>query len=102
METNLLNIPFLIDSFFIALSAVPITLLVTFISLLIAIPLSLLLAISRINNIPIVSPMAKVYISFVRGTPIIVQIFVLYSSIPLILKGLFDMYDISYNVYDIH
>ncbi len=102
MDTNLLNIPFLIDTFFVALSGVPITLLVTFVSLLIAIPLGFILAISRINAIPVISQFAKVYVSFVRGTPIIIQIFVLYSSIPLILTGIFEAYQINYNVYDIH
>jgi L-cystine transport system permease protein len=102
MDSSSLNIPFLVDTFFVALSGVPITLLVTIVSLFIAIPLGFVLAISRIYEIPVINQIVKTYVSFVRGTPLIIQIFVLYSSIPLILTGIFEACQIHYNVYDIH
>ena len=97
-----LNYTFLIDTFFIALSGVPITLLVTVVALLIALPLGFLLALTRINQIPVLNIFSQVYVSFVRGTPIIIQIFIVYASVPLILSLIFEKYSININVYDIN
>ncbi|MCW1928303.1 amino acid ABC transporter permease [Bhargavaea beijingensis] len=97
-----LNIHFMIDTFFVALSGVPVTLFVTAVALLIAIPAGFLLALSRVNEIPVIRQITMVYVSFVRGTPIIVQIFITYASVPLILTALFEKYGIQANIYDIH
>ena len=97
-----INWQFLFDTFFIALSGVPIALLVTIVSLAVAVPLGFFLALSRINEIPVLNRLTKIYVSFVRGTPVIIQIFVLYSSIPLILNSLFEKYNIDYPIYDIN
>ena len=85
-----LNYTFLIDTFFIALSGVPITLLVTIVALLIALPLGFLLALTRINQVPVLNWFSRIYVSFVRGTPIIIQIFIVYASVPLILSLFFE------------
>ncbi|CAM5603913.1 Amino acid ABC transporter permease OS=Lysinibacillus sphaericus OX=1421 GN=LS41612_00760 PE=3 SV=1 [Lysinibacillus sphaericus] len=74
-------------------------LLVTVVALLVALPLGFLLALTRINKIPVIHHLAKIYVSFVRGTPIIIQIFIIYSSIPLILKMVFEKYHITYDIY---
>lgn len=97
-----LNYTFLIDTFFIALSGVPITLLVTIVALLIALPLGFLLALTRINQVPILNWFSRIYVSFVRGTPIIIQIFIVYASVPLILSLFFEKYNININVYNIN
>lgn len=97
-----LNYKFLWETFFVALSGVPITLLVTAVALAIALPMGYLLALSRINKVPILYRLAQVYVSFVRGTPIIIQIFIVYSSVPLLLDMLIEKYNIGMNVYDIN
>ncbi|MEO4054031.1 amino acid ABC transporter permease [Solibacillus sp. CAU 1738] len=99
---ELINVKFLIDTFFVALSGVPVALLVTCVSLLIAVPLGFFLALTRINEIPVLKNITKTYVSFVRGTPVIIQIFVLYSSIPLILDGILKNYNIDYAIYDVN
>lgn len=97
-----LNYQFLFETFFVALSGVPIALFVTIIALLFALPSGFILALTRINKVPIISHFARLYVSFVRGTPIIVQIFLVYSSVPLILSSVFEKYSIQYNIYDIN
>ncbi|AZU60336.1 amino acid ABC transporter permease [Neobacillus mesonae] len=93
---------FLVDTFFVALSGVPTALIITIISLLLALPLGFMLALTRINKIPVLQRFAQVYVSFIRGTPVIVQIFIVYSSVPLLLTSLFEKYHIEKNVYDIN
>ncbi len=97
-----MDFKFLVDTFFVALSGVPIALIITIISLLIALPLGFMLALTRINKIPVLQRFAQVYVSFIRGTPVIVQIFIVYSSVPLLLTSLFEKYHIDKNVYDIN
>ncbi|MFJ7974255.1 amino acid ABC transporter permease [Peribacillus sp. JNUCC 23] len=97
-----LNYQFLVDTFFVALSGVPIALIITIVSLLIALPLGFLLALTRINRIPVLNRFAQIYVSFVRGTPVIIQIFIIYSSVPLLLASIFEKYNINMNVYDVN
>ena len=97
-----LNFPFLVETFFIALFGVPIVLLITSVALFISLPLGFLLALTRINKIPVLQRISQVYVSFVRGTPIIIQIFIVYSSIPLLLSSLFTKFHIQINVYDVN
>ena len=97
-----LNYKFLVDTFFIALSGVPIALFITIVALLFSLPLGFLLALTRINRIPVLHRFAQVYVSFVRGTPIIIQIFIVYSSVPLLLSSLFTKFNIGMNVYDVN
>ncbi|RPK21845.1 hypothetical protein EH2_01140 [Bacillus subtilis] len=65
----------------------PVTLYILTLSLLFGFVLGLFLALPRIYNIPIVNQLEKVYISFFRGTPIMVQLFIVFYGIPA-LTGL--------------
>ncbi|MBT2736581.1 ABC transporter permease subunit [Bacillus sp. ISL-7] len=93
-----MDVPFLVKTFFVALSGVPIALLITIVSLLIALPLGFLLALSRINRIPVISQLARVSVSFVRGTPVIVQIFIIFTSVPLLLAPIFEKYHVKTSI----
>ena len=98
----MLNYKFLVDTFFVALSGAPTAILITVVSLLIAVPLGFLLALVRINEVKFFNRFAQVYVSFVRGTPMIVQIFIIYSSVPLILATIFTKLNIKINIYDVN
>jgi L-cystine transport system permease protein len=100
--SNGLDFEFLIDTFFIALSGVPVAMIITVVSLLFALPLGFLLALTRINKIPILNQFSRIYVSFVRGTPVIVQIFIIYNSVPLLLTSIFHKYNIQMDVYDVN
>ncbi|MDP1419491.1 amino acid ABC transporter permease [Peribacillus simplex] len=97
-----LDYKFLVETFFVALSGVPITLFITIVALIVALPLGFLLALSRINQIPVLNRLAQIYVSFVRGTPVIIQIFIIYSSVPLMLTSIFERYDVEMKVYDVN
>lgn len=97
-----LDYKFLVDTFFVALSGVHIALAITIVALLVALPFGFILALTRINRIPVLHQFSQIYVSFVRGTPIIVQIFIVYSSIPLLLDSIFTKYNLEMNVYDVN
>ncbi|MFT3694730.1 MAG: ABC transporter substrate-binding protein/permease [Kofleriaceae bacterium] len=58
-----------------------ITLKLTFLAFAIAVPLGLLLAIARVYGDPISRTAARAYIELFRGTPVLLQLFVLYYGI---------------------
>ncbi|HLR64343.1 MAG TPA: amino acid ABC transporter permease [Pseudogracilibacillus sp.] len=97
-----MDLAFLLEAFWIALTGVPLALLVTVVTLMIAVPIGFILAVFRVNNIPVIKQLSIVYLSFVRGTPLIVQIFLIYSTIPLILNMTFQKYQIDYDIFAIH
>ncbi|MES5395779.1 amino acid ABC transporter permease [Bacillus amyloliquefaciens] len=64
------------------LGYLPVTLYILAVSLLFGFLLGLLLALPRIYRIPVLNPFVKLYISFFRGTPIMVQLFIVFYGIP--------------------
>lgn len=64
------------------LKYLPITLYLTIISMIIAIIIGVILAVILVNKVPILLQIAKVYISFFRGTPVLVQLLMIYFGLP--------------------
>lgn len=64
----------------------PTTLELTVLSLIIGWVFGLLIALVNIKQIPILRQLAAVFVSVVRGTPIVVQLYVTYFGIPIALK----------------
>lgn len=54
----------------------------TAISFVIGLALALLLALARISSIAALSWLARAYISVVRGTPLLVQLFIVFYALP--------------------
>lgn len=68
------------------LQYLPVTLQLALISMAIAIILGLLIAIIKVKKIPVLRQIAGLYVSIIRGTPIIVQLYIAYFGIPMITK----------------
>ncbi|WP_342045104.1 amino acid ABC transporter permease [Bacillus sp. OTU530] len=96
------NTEFFLKTFISTFSGLPITLKITGITLLISIPLGFLLAIIRMQNVPILAKLGTLYISFIRGTPIVVQILIMYSLVPSILSAYLAHIHSSINVFDLN
>jgi polar amino acid transport system permease protein len=80
------------------LTYLPVTLELAVVSMLVGLILGLLIAIIKMKNIPVLKQLCTIYISLIRGTPILVQLYVTYFGIPLFLKYLNYTYGTSYNV----
>lgn len=79
------DVKFAIQSFGAILSALPMTLLVATISTIIGIIFAIGIAIIRERNIRIISPVIATIVSFIRGTPILVQLYMVYYGLPQLL-----------------
>ena len=70
------------------LEYIPVTLEILLVSLVMAIILGTIIAIIRLKKIPILSQFVRVLLSYVRGTPIITQLFIIYYGLPQLLKAI--------------
>jgi His/Glu/Gln/Arg/opine family amino acid ABC transporter permease subunit len=66
------------------LHGVKLTLLLTTLSMLIGAVMSIFLALGKISENKLVSKISSAYIFFFRGTPLLIQLFVVYFSAPVI------------------
>ncbi|MGX7328748.1 amino acid ABC transporter permease [Enterococcus bulliens] len=69
------------------LSALPVTLGIVLMATGIGLVLGALIAFSRIEKVPILAQISTVFVSFIRGTPILVQLYIVYYGIPALLQA---------------
>lgn len=82
------DLGYLIKSFPIILSYADTTVLITAVAMLIGTAIGCITALIRINKLPILNNIAATYISFVRGTPFLVQLFLAYFGLPELMQKL--------------
>lgn len=68
------------------LEYLPITLAIAGVSILFAWVIGFLVAVIKIYKVPILYQIAMFYVSFTRGTPVLVQLYLSYYGIPIILQ----------------
>lgn len=76
----------------------PVTMELAVVSMIFSLVLGLLIALVKINKLPVLTQICNLFISVIRGTPILVQLYVTYFGIPLILKYINLRNGTSYNV----
>ena len=96
------DITFLIKTFFLIWKAVPTTLLITVVSLVIGGILGFFIALARVNKIKVLSQLGKAYVSIIRGTPVVLQILVVYSVVPSLLNAILKNSGSSVNIFDLN
>ena len=96
------DLQFLFKTFFLLWKAVPVTFLITAVSLVAGVVLGFLIALSRIHKIKVLSQISSVFVSFIRGTPIILQIMIVYSVVPSFLNALFVSAGSKINIFDLN
>lgn len=77
-----------IRSFPVLLQGAGITLLITILSVLIGCVFGLVAGLSRLSGNRLLSFLATCYVDFIRGTPLLVQLFIVYFGIPDILRDI--------------
>ncbi|SFT58038.1 polar amino acid transport system permease protein [Selenomonas sp. GACV-9] len=80
------------DSLPLLLLGAGITIKITALSVIVGIIIGLFMGIARIVNIRIFRIIAAIYVDFFRGTPLLVQIFLVYFALPLLTGQRSDPY----------
>lgn len=83
------------------LQNLPITLLLTAGGAVFGILLAMVFAVVKINRVKVLYPIQAFFVSFLRGTPLLVQLMLTYFGIPLLLKAINQKYGTSFNINDI-
>ncbi|TBY44867.1 amino acid ABC transporter permease [Rhizobium leguminosarum] len=80
------------------LKALPLTLAITFTAMIAGFLLALIATTFRVRRIPVLSQLADLYVSYARSVPVVLQLFVAFYGLPLIV-ALFEVEDfVSPNV----
>lgn len=90
-----IDIPFIWVAFKEIIKALPITLIITIVPLLVGFLIGIVVALIRIYQVRFLFSAANAYVSFFRGTPIIMHIFVIYFGFPLLLDQLSEKFDLG-------
>ena len=74
----------IVNSFPLLLIGAGVTVQITLMSVMVGVLIGLFVGIARISSFKILRFVAAVYVDFFRGTPLLVQIFLIYFAIPAI------------------
>lgn len=72
----------------VILGYVPLTIGMALAAMVCALVLASLMAVERVVRVPVLDPFVQLFISFFRGTPLLVQLFLFYYGLPQILPVL--------------
>ncbi|WP_223300487.1 amino acid ABC transporter permease [Pantoea sp. At-9b] len=69
------------------LSALPLTLAIMFVAMIVGFCLALITTTFRVRRIPLISQLADLYVSYARSVPVVLQLFVAFYGLPLVLES---------------
>ncbi|WP_296826308.1 amino acid ABC transporter permease [uncultured Megasphaera sp.] len=95
-----LDYGFMIETFYKVWDGIGVTLGLTALSLLIALPISFYMAVIRLRGNKLGTGITRFYISFVRGTPLVLQILLMYSLLPSFLNFALKSMGSSFNIFE--
>ena len=79
------------QNFPVLIVKLPVTFEIVAVAFSLGFVLALLIATARIKRIPVLDQILTVFISFERGTPLLVQMLVVYYALPIVLKAFFGI-----------
>ncbi|WP_088067187.1 amino acid ABC transporter permease [Gottfriedia luciferensis] len=92
-----LDISFIWQAFLQILPAIPTTLFITVLSVLIGSIIGTFTAIVRIYNVPLLSQVASGYVTIIRGTPMITHLLIIYYAVSMLLDSFSKQYHLDFN-----
>ncbi|MEX1057130.1 MAG: amino acid ABC transporter permease [Natronospirillum sp.] len=85
---DVLNVDYMLGLIPVLLRYLPLTLQLAGIGMVFALILGCLFAVIRVLRIPVLNQLTIVFISFFRGTPLLVQLFLFYYGLPQLVSAL--------------
>lgn len=95
-----LDLEFMEETFWLVWGGAGTALELTALALLLSAPVAFYMAAVRLNGDGIGGKVIRAYVSFVRGTPIVLQILLLYSLLPSLLNVLVQQLGLGINVFE--
>ncbi|WP_421843070.1 amino acid ABC transporter permease [Marinobacter algicola] len=85
---DVLNVEYMLGLVPVLLGYLPLTLQLAGVGMVLALILACLFAVVRVLGIPVLNQLTIVFISFFRGTPLLVQLFLFYYGLPQLVSAL--------------
>jgi len=87
---------FIWTAFWQLLGAIPTTLSITAVSVLAGFVIGAVTAMLRMYRIPVLAQIASAYVTFIRGTPMLTHLLIIYFGLPMIIDGLAEHFGWSF------
>lgn len=97
-DSKLFSLRAVLDAFPAVIGKLPVTILLALGGAFFGIVFAMIFALVKINRVRILYPIQAVFVSFLRGTPLLVQLMLTYYGIPLILKAINQSYGTAFNI----
>lgn len=98
---SVINLEFAIEQFPEVLKGVPVTLSIAVVAMILGLIFGLLIALCRIYQIAVLNRLFIIYISFIRGTPLLVQLYVFFYGVPVLLDFMNIKFGTNFNASEI-
>lgn len=100
-QEELFSLTALYQAFGPVLQKLPLTLLMTLVAALIGLGLGFIMAIIKMKQIPILTPLTQAWVSFLRGTPLLVQLFLAYYGLPILIKIINQQFHLNWDIHQV-
>jgi len=94
----MLDVNYMIISIPRIAAGIPVSISIAGIAFVFGVLIGFAVALLKIHKVAVLKQIAAVYVSFMRGTPLLVQIFLAYYGIPLVLRYLSGIYGWDINI----
>jgi L-cystine transport system permease protein len=91
-----LDLGFIVIAFLKLLEALPTTLLITIISVSIGFVIATTVALLRIYRVSVFTSIATGFVTFIRGTPMLMHLFLIYFGLPPIIDAIAKKFDLGF------
>lgn len=98
MTQQIFDFHFLLTSFPKILPYYPITMAIVAFALVVGLVIGFLCALVRIYHVRVLSTIVNIYISIVRGTPLLIQLYLFYYGIPISLRLLNAQFHTGFSI----
>ncbi len=92
---------FIWTAFVQLLGAIPTTLSITVVSVGVGFLIGTVTALLRLYRIPVLSQLASAYVTFIRGTPMLTHLLLIYFGLPVLIDGLAAQFGWSFRAVSI-
>ncbi|UOY94604.1 amino acid ABC transporter permease [Ectobacillus sp. JY-23] len=91
-----IDVPFIFIALVEIIKALPLTLIITIVPLLVGFAIGIIVAFIRLYKVKGLHHIADFYVSFLRGTPILLHIMLIYLGLPMIIDQIAAYYGWSF------
>ncbi|MER1985301.1 MAG: amino acid ABC transporter permease [Solibacillus sp.] len=94
---TIFDVNFAIEQIPEVLKGVPNTIIIAVVAIIFGVLIGIVLAFVRQYKIPVLNQLTILYVSFIRGTPLVVQLYVFYYGLPYVAEMINDMFGTALN-----